>query len=74
MPIHSLMYLQDLADEKKLPFNTAVEVSYLRTEEQQILLQYMSKHNMVPSMKQAKELKQISKKDTIILFTMKISD
>lgn len=51
----------ELADEKKLPFNTAVEVSYLRTEEQQILLQYMHNHNMVPSMKQAKELKQISK-------------
>ena len=53
--------LLDLADEKKLPFNTAVELSYLRTEEQQILFQYMSNHNMVPSMKQAKELKQISK-------------
>lgn len=53
--------LLELADEKKLPFNTAVEVSYLRSEEQQILLQYMSNHNMVPSMKQAKELKQISK-------------
>ena len=51
--------LLELADEKKLPFNTAVEVSYLRSEEQQILLQYMSNHNMVPSMKQ--ELKQISK-------------
>ena len=51
----------ELADEKKLPFNTAVELSYLRTEEQQILFQYMSNHNMVPSMKQAKELKQISK-------------
>lgn len=53
--------LLELADEKKLPFNTAVEVSYLRSEEQQILLQYMSNHNMVPSIKQAKELKQISK-------------
>lgn len=53
--------LLELADEKKLPFNTAVELSYLRTEEQQILFQYMSNHNMVPSMKQAKELKQISK-------------
>ena len=53
--------LLDLADEKKLPFNTAVELSYLRTEEQQILFQYMSNHSMVPSMKQAKELKQISK-------------
>ena len=47
--------LLELADEKKLPFNTAVELSYLRTEEQQILFQYMSNHNMVPSMKQAKE-------------------
>ena len=53
--------LFELADEKKRPFNTAVELSYLRTEEQQILFQYMSNHNMVPSMKQAKELKQISK-------------
>ena len=53
--------LLELADEKKLPFNTAVELSYFRTEEQQILFQYMSNHNMVPSMKQAKELKQISK-------------
>lgn len=56
-----LTELLELADEKKLPFNTAVELSYLRTEEQQILFQYMSNHNMVPSMKQAKELKQISK-------------
>ena len=57
--------LLELADEKKLPFNTAVEVSYLRSEEQQILLQYMSNHNMVPSMKQAKELKQISKEQML---------
>ena len=56
-----IIELLDLADEKKLPFNTAVEISYLKSEEQQILLQYMSNHNMVPSMKQAKELKQISK-------------
>ena len=56
-----LAELLELADEKKLPFNTAVEISYLRNEEQQVLLQYMSNHNMVPSMKQAKELKQISK-------------
>ena len=43
----------------------AVEVSYLRSEEQQILLQYMSNHNMVPSMKQAKELKQIAKEQML---------
>ena len=39
--------LLEMADDKKLPFNTAVEISYLRNEEQQVLLQYMSNHNMV---------------------------
>ena len=57
--------LLEMADDKKLPFNTAVEISYLRNEEQQVLLQYMSNHNMVPSMKQAKELKQISKEQML---------
>ena len=62
--IHLTLLLPDLlemADDKKLPFNTAVEISYLKSEEQQTLLQYMNNHNMVPSMKQARELKQISK-------------
>ena len=59
--LQRLPELLEMADDKKLPFNTAVEISYLRNEEQQVLLQYMSNHNMVPSMKQAKELKQISK-------------
>ena len=54
-----------LADEKKIPFNTAVELSYLKEEEQKILLQYMNTHSMVPSMKQAQELKQISKEQTL---------
>ncbi|MGN0354911.1 MAG: ParB/RepB/Spo0J family partition protein [Muricoprocola sp.] len=55
----------NLADEKKIPFNTAVELSYLKVEEQKILLQYMNNHSMVPSMKQAQELKQISKEQTL---------
>lgn len=33
----------------------------MKSEEQQTLLQYMNNHNMVPSMKQARELKRISK-------------
>ena len=55
----------NLADEKKIPFNTAVELSYLKVEEQKILLQYMNNHSMVPSMKQAQELKQLSKEQTL---------
>ena len=53
----------ELADEKKLPFNTAVEVSYLRTEEQQILLQYMHNHNIVPSMEAGKGIETDFKKN-----------
>ena len=53
--------LLKMVDEQRIAFTPAVEISYLRNEEQQVLLQYMSNHNMVPSMKQAKELKQISK-------------
>ena len=54
-----------LADNKKIPFNTAVELSYLKLEEQKLLLQYMNNHAMVPSMKQAQELKQLSKEQTL---------
>lgn len=54
-----------LADEKKIPFNPAVELSYLKEEEQKILLQYMNNHGIVPSLKQAQELKQISKEQTL---------
>ena len=56
-----LPVLLDMADHKQLPFNTAVELSYLKKEEQDILLQYMGNHEMVPSMKQAQEMKKCSK-------------
>lgn len=57
--------LLDMADIKKIPFNTAVELSYLKKEEQDVLSQYMENHEMVPSMKQAQEMKQISKEETL---------
>lgn len=53
--------LMDMADSKKLPFNTAVELSYLKKEEQMELLQYMEMHDMIPSMNQAQEMKRQSK-------------
>lgn len=57
----AVMKDEDIPSDCYIRHQAAVELSYLRTEEQQILFQYMSNHNMVPSMKQAKELKQISK-------------
>ena len=59
-----------LTDIKKLPFNTAVELSYLKKDEQQLLIQYMNTHNMVPSMKQAEQLKKISKQEALTYLTI----
>ncbi len=53
--------LLQMVDEKKLPFNPAVEVSYLTKEEQKKLLDQMEKLEIVPSLEQAKRLKKYSK-------------
>lgn len=53
--------LLQMVDEKKLPFNPAVEVSYLTKEEQKTLLEQMEKLEIVPSLEQAKRLKKYSK-------------
>ena len=53
--------LLQMVDEKKLPFNPAVEVSYLTKEEQKKLLEQMDKLEVVPSLEQAKRLKKYSK-------------
>lgn len=53
--------LLQMVDEKKLPFNPAVEVSYLTKEEQRALLKQMEKLENIPSLEQAKRLKKYSK-------------
>lgn len=52
--------LLQMADDKKLPFNPAVELSYLTQEEQEILLRLMEKLVITPSLEQAKRLKKYS--------------
>jgi ParB family chromosome partitioning protein len=53
----------DMVDEKKIPFNTAVEISFISAEEQNILLEYMRRENKIPTLSQAQELKKKSKED-----------
>lgn len=55
-----LPQLLQMADDKKLPFNPAVELSYLTQEEQGILLALMAKLSVVPSLEQARRLKKYS--------------
>lgn len=49
-----------LVDDKKLPFNPAVEMSYLAKEEQVTLSEKMAELSHVPSLEQAKRLRKFS--------------
>ena len=47
-------------DERKLAFNPAVEVSYLKRDEQRMLLEAMDAEQTTPSLSQAQRLKKFS--------------
>lgn len=52
--------LLQMVDDRKIPFNTAVELSYLASEEQRELLSFMGELSVVPSLEQARRLKKYS--------------
>ena len=52
--------LLDMLDQKKISFNPAVELSYLRPEEQKNLIEAMDFTQAAPSLSQAQRLKKLS--------------
>lgn len=52
--------LLSMVDEKKMAFNPAVELSYLKSEEQLILIEAMDTEQATPSLSQAQRLKKFS--------------
>jgi len=52
--------LLDMVDERKIAFNPAVELSYLKPEEQVELLDAMNSEQATPSLSQAQRLKKFS--------------
>ena len=50
----------DLVDQKQISFNPAVELSYLKPEEQEMFLQAMDEVQAAPSLSQAQRLKKLS--------------
>lgn len=52
--------LLDMVDERKLAFNPAVEVSYLKRDERRMLLEAMDAEQTTPSLSQAQRLKKFS--------------
>ena len=54
--------MKQMVDSKKLPFNVAVELSYMNKQEQQDLVSVMQKEQTVPSLAQAQQMKEASQK------------
>ena len=52
--------IRDMVDEKKIAFNPAVELSYLKPEEQREFLDAMDYAQAAPSLSQAQRLKKLS--------------
>ena len=52
--------IRDMVDEKKIAFNPAVEISYLKPEEQREFLDAMDYAQAAPSLSQAQRLKKLS--------------
>ncbi len=55
-----LAEILQMVDDKKIPFNPAVELSYLTKEEQGQLLEFMGRLAVIPSLEQARRLKKYS--------------
>ena len=54
--------IMDMVDEKKIAFNPAVELSYLKPEEQKEFLEAMDYAQTTPSVSQAQRIKKLSQK------------
>ena len=57
---HLIPELLDLVDQKKISFNPAVELSYLKPTEQEMFLSVMDWSQNAPSLSQAQRLKKLS--------------
>ncbi|UYO61129.1 ParB/RepB/Spo0J family partition protein [Acetobacterium wieringae] len=62
--------LLSMVDEKKIAFNPAVELSYLKKEEQTDLLEAMDMEQATPSLSQAQRLKKFSAEGKLSLEVM----
>ena len=62
--------LLSMVDEKKIAFNPAVELSYLKSEEQLLLIDAMDTEQATPSLSQAQRIKKFSTEGNCTLEAM----
>lgn len=63
--------LLNLVDDKKIAFNPAVELSYLKIEEQVLLLDVMESEQATPSLSQAQRLKKFNQEGSLSVDVMR---
>ena len=63
--------LLDMVDEKKIAFNPAYELSFLKTEEQEQLLDAMTSEQATPSLSQAQRMKKFSQTGHLTIDVMR---
>ena len=66
-----ILTLLDMVDERKIALNPAVELSYLKKEEQTFLLEAMDSEQATPSLSQAQRLKKFSQQKMLSLDVMR---
>ena len=59
--------VMDMVDQKQISFNPAVELSYLKAEEQEMFIQAMDEVQAAPSLSQAQRLKKLSQEGCFTL-------
>ncbi len=62
--------LQQMVDEKKIAMTPAVELSYLKPEEQSLLLETIESEQATPSLSQAQRIKKLSQSGGLNDYTM----
>lgn len=63
--------LLDMVDERKIAFNPAYELSFLKQDEQRLLLDSMDSEQATPSLSQAQRLKQFSQRGELTAEVMR---
>ena len=64
--------LLDMVDERKIAFNPAYELSFLKQDEQRLLLDAMDSEQTTPSLSQAQRLKQFSQRGELTAEVMRV--
>ena len=62
--------LQKMVDDKKIAMTPAVEISYLKPEEQALLVETMESEQATPSLSQAQRMKRMSQEGKLTEDTM----